>query len=54
MKEYKIFLQNKYYKNMIVDSITDVFRQISYDIQNNIVPNFDHLQPALVRIIPVV
>lgn len=54
MKEYKIFLQNKYYKNISVDSITKIFVQVSQDIKNNVVPDFDYSQPALVKIIPAI
>lgn len=54
MKEYQIFLQNKYYKNMSADSITKIFVQVSKDIKNNIVSDFDYSQPALVKIIPVI
>lgn len=54
MKEYGVFLQNNYYKNMVKDSITEVFKQIYFDITNNLVPNFDHSIPAMVKIIPIV
>ena len=53
MKEYQIFIQDSLYKTIYSESIYDILRKISTDINNNLVPNFDNTKPADIKIIPI-
>jgi hypothetical protein len=53
MKEYKIFIQDSLYKTVYSESIYSILKDISVDIKNNLVPNFDNTKPADIKIIPI-
>jgi hypothetical protein len=53
MKEYSVYIQDVFYKNISAVYTSDVIVQINLDIKNNLVPNFDSNKPANVKIIPL-
>lgn len=53
MKEYAVYIQEIFYKNIIAKYTSDVIVKINIDIVNNLVPNFDHSKTANIKIIPL-
>jgi hypothetical protein len=53
MKQYQVFIQEKLYKTIESEFISNILRQISIDIQNGNIPDFDDAKPAAIKIIPV-
>jgi hypothetical protein len=53
MKHYQIFIQDTPYKIIESAFVSDVLKELSFDIQHGMVPNFDNTKPASIKIIPV-
>ena len=53
MKEYQIFIQDRLYKTVYSESVYSILKEISTDIKNDLVPNFDNTKSADIKIIPI-
>lgn len=52
MKEYSVYIQDVFYKNMSGEYTSDILRQINLDIEQGLVPNYDNTKPANIKILP--
>lgn len=53
MRKYQVFVQDIFYKEITSDFVSDILKQVSQDIVNGLVPNFDNTKNASIKIIPV-
>jgi hypothetical protein len=54
MKSYEVNIQEKFYKTITAANIQEVLSQISEDIKQNLVPEFDSTKPQNIRVVPSV
>jgi hypothetical protein len=52
MKTYQVYVQEKLYKNITGDNIQKVLSQVSQDIKQNLVPDFDSSKPQNIKLVP--
>jgi hypothetical protein len=50
--EYDVYVQDKFYKVMSGDYTSDILKQVTNDILENLVPNFDPTQNHNIKINP--
>ncbi len=53
MKHYQIFIQDKLYKTVESEYVSDILKDLSVEIQNGEVQYLDTTKPASIKIIPV-
>jgi hypothetical protein len=51
--EYDVYIQDNFYKTISATFVSNILRIVTFDIHNNLVPNFDDSKPASIKIIPV-
>ena len=53
MQNYEVFVQDQFYKSIPAQYVSDILRQVTLDIENHLVPNFDDSKPSTIKIIPI-
>jgi len=53
MAAYDVYVQDKFYKRIEADYTHHALTQVTLDIQDNLVPDYDETQPPRIALRPV-
>lgn len=51
--QYDVYVQDTFYKTLEADYTNSALTQVTLDIQNGLVPDYDPDQPAAIKLVPV-